>query len=124
MEAACWRTADSLRFCPPHTPHIVTVMMMTLAFHTKEPDGVGDALNIFLLPDLSHSAWSETALLNRKWDAILGGGTLASFADTILLMGKQNFPPIADWNEALYQLEGWAVLCTVFLGDDGAHPAT
>ena len=51
------------------------IMVIALTFHTKDPDRVGDALNIFLFPDLSPSAGSEAALLTRKWDVILGGGT-------------------------------------------------
>ena len=39
-------------------------------------------------------------------------------------MGKQNVAPIVGWEKASSQLEAWEVLCTVFLGDDGAHPAT
>ena len=84
-------------------------MVMALAFHTKDPDRVGDTLNIFLFPDLSPSAGSEAALLTRKWDVILGGGTLTSFADTILLMGEQKVAPIAEWDEAESQIEAWAV---------------
>ena len=98
--------------------------MLALAFHTADPDGVGDALNVLLFPDLSPSEGSEAALLTKKWYAILGGSTLTSFADTSLLMGKQKAAPIAGWDEASHQLEAWAVLCTVFLGDYGAHPAT
>ena len=86
--------------------------------------GWGDALNIFLFPDFSPSAGSELVLLTRKWDAILGGGTLTSFADTIMLMEKQKVVPIAGWDKALPQLKAWAVICTVFLRYDGAHPAT
>ena len=66
---------DSLRFRPLCTPHTVAVMLAVLAFHTEYPDGVGDALNIILFPDLPPLAGSEAALLTRKWDAILGGGT-------------------------------------------------
>ena len=99
-------------------------MVMAITFHTKDSDGVGDALNIFLLPDLSPSAWSEAALLTRKWDAILGGVTLTFFADTSLIMGKQKVAPVAGWDKASSQLEAWAVFYTVLLGDDGAHPAT
>ena len=124
VEAACRSTADSLRFRPPRTTNAITFMLMALTFHTEDPDGVGKALNIFLFPDLYPSAGSEVALLTRKWDAILGGGTLTSFADTILLMGKQKVSPIARWDEAVSQLEAWAVSCTVFLGDDRFHPAT
>ena len=63
-------------------------MVMALVFHTKDPGRVGDTLDIFLFPDLSPSAGSDAALLTRKWDVILGGGTLTSFADTSLLMGE------------------------------------
>ena len=50
MEAACRRTADSLRFHLPHIPRVVAVMVMAITFHTKDPDGVGDALNILSPP--------------------------------------------------------------------------
>ena len=94
-------------------------MVMSLTFRTEEPDRVGDAQNILLFPDLSPLAGLEASLLTRKWDAILGGGTLTSFADTSPLMGNQKVAPIAGWDEAASQLEDWAVFCTVFLGDDG-----
>ena len=62
--------------------------------------------------------------LTQKWVAILGVSTSTSFAITSLLMVKQKVLPIAGWDEAATQLEAWAVFCTVFLGDDGVHPAT
>ena len=124
MEAACRRTADGLRFCPPRIPYTVDVMVMTLTFHTKEPNQVGDVFNILLLPDLSPLVGLETEVLMRKWDTILGVGTLTSFTDTSLLMGKQKVSPIRGWDEAASQLEAWSVFCTVFLVNDGVHPAT
>ena len=124
MEAACQRTVDSLCFRPPRISHAVAVMVMVLAFHTEDPYGVGNTLNIFLFLDLSPSEGSEAALLTRKWEAILGCGTLTSFADTILLMGMQKVTPIAGWDEASSQLEAWDVFCAVFLVDCGVHPAT
>ena len=45
-------------------------------------------------------------------------------ANMILLMEKQKFTPIAGWGKASSQLEAWAIFCTLFLGDDDAHPAT
>ena len=72
MEAAYKRIAESLRFCLPRIPHAVAVMVMALAFHIKDPDRVGDALNIFLFPNLFPSVGLEAALHTRKWDAILG----------------------------------------------------
>ena len=53
METAFRKTAKSLCFLHPHIPHAVAVMVMALAFHTKDPDGVGYTLNIFLFPKLS-----------------------------------------------------------------------
>ena len=76
MEADCRRTTDSLRFRLPCTPHAVAVMVMALTFNTEYPDEVGDALNIFLFPDLSPLEGLEAALLTRKWDTILGGRNL------------------------------------------------
>ena len=99
-------------------------MVMALTFNTKDPDGVGDALNIFLFPDLSPLAGLEAALLTWEWDAILGVGTLTSFTDTSLLMGNKKVAPIAGWDEALSQLEAWAVFCKVFLVANGVQPAT
>ena len=72
IEAACRRTTKSLRFCPLHIPHAVAVIVMALAFQTKDPDVVEYKLNIFFFPDLYPSAGSEAALLTRKWYAILG----------------------------------------------------
>ena len=60
----------------------------------------------------------------QKWGAILGGGTLTSFAETSLLMVKQKVAPIVAWDEAESQLEAWVVFCTFFLGEDGVHPST
>ena len=101
MEAVFRRTADSLRFRPPRIPHAVAFMVIALAFHTEDPDGVGDALNIFLFPDLSPLEGSEGGFVTRKWDAILGGRTLNSFADTNLVMGNHKVAPIAGWDKAV-----------------------
>ena len=73
-------------------------MMMALAFHTKDPDGVEGTLKIFLFTDLYPSTGSEAALFTRKWDVILGGGTLNSISYMSLLMGKQKVVPIAGWD--------------------------
>ena len=61
IERACQRTANILLFCHPHIPHAVAVMVMVLAFHTKNQDGVEDTLNIFLFPGLSPLAETEAA---------------------------------------------------------------
>ena len=67
MVAAVWHNTKILRFYPPYISHVVAAMVMALAFHTKDPDRVGDILNIFLFPKLSPSAGSEAALITRMW---------------------------------------------------------
>ena len=47
---------------------------------------MGDAINVLLFLDLYLLSSSEAALLVRRWDAILGGDALTSFADTSLLL--------------------------------------
>ena len=95
MEASCRCTANRRLFHPPCNPHIVTVMVVELVFHKKYPNGVGNALSILLFPALYPFAGLEEDPLKRKWDAILGGDTLASFLNTSLLMGNQKVAPIA-----------------------------
>ena len=80
-------------------------MLMAISFHTKYPDDVEDTLKIFLFTNLYPSTGSEAALFTRKWDVILGGGTLTSFSYMILLMGKQKVAPIAGWDKAESQIE-------------------
>ena len=66
MEAVCWRTDKSLRFLPPRIPHAVEVKVMALACHSEDPEKMGDALNIFLFPNLYPLEGLEVALLTRK----------------------------------------------------------
>ena len=51
MESAYQSATESMRFCAPCIPHSVTVMVLDLAFYTKDPDGVGDTINVFLFSD-------------------------------------------------------------------------
>ena len=48
MEVACRRKAEHLRFRVPHISHTVVVLVLGLAFYSEDPDGVGDAVNVFL----------------------------------------------------------------------------
>ena len=104
MEVACRRKAEHLRFRVPHISHTVVVLVLGLAFYSEDPDGVGDAVNVFLFLDLSPSAGSEAALLARRWDAIVGGGALTSFADTSLLLAKHRVEQVTTWEAAKKQL--------------------
>ena len=97
MEAECHHTAEHLHFRAPLISHAIAVLVLGLAFYYEEPDGVGDAINIFIFPDLSPSVGSEAALLTRRWYAILGGGALISFVDTSLLLAKQRVEPVTSW---------------------------
>ena len=61
IERACQCTANILLYL-----HAVAVMVMALAFHTKNQDGVENTLNIFFFPGLSPLAESEAASSRRS----------------------------------------------------------
>ena len=88
MDVVCRWKVEHLRFRSPCISHAVVVLVLGLAFYSEDLDGVGDAINVFLFPDLSPSSGSEAAILAWGWDGILGGVTLTSFADTSLLLDK------------------------------------
>ena len=44
----------------------MAVLPLRLAFHTEEPDRVSDAVNIFMLPDLSLIAGLEKAMIELR----------------------------------------------------------
>ena len=83
-----------MRFRAPRIYHTTAVMVIDLAFYTKELDRVGDAVNVFLFPDQSPSASLESAMLTQHWDKILGEGALKYFTDTSILMDWQKVDPI------------------------------
>ena len=95
--------------------HSAAVMVLDLAFYTKDTDRVGDAVNMILLPELPPSEGFEAALLERWWDAILGGGTLTYFANTSLLLGQKKATPVVTWYKSTSQIEDWYLFCMVFL---------
>ena len=76
MEVACRWTAEHLRFRAPHISHAVAVLVLGPAFYSRDPESVGDAINVFLFPELPPLEISEVALLARRWDDMIGGGTL------------------------------------------------
>ena len=75
MEATRQNTDNENHFKPPCIPHSDAVILMDIALDTKDPNGVGDTIHIFLFLEIYPSVGSEAALLTRKWDAILGGGS-------------------------------------------------
>ena len=80
-------------------------MVLEISFYTKDPDGVGDIVNIFLFPDLTPADVPEAALMAHHWEVILGGGELTSFADTRLLTEDQNVITLPGWEAAAKKLE-------------------
>ena len=124
MEAASRRTAEHICFRASHISHAATVLILGLSFYSEDPDGVGDAINVFLFPDLSLLASSEAVQLARRWDAILGSGALTPFSETSLLLVKHKVDPVRIWEDADKKLEVWGVFCHIFLGDVAVHPAT
>ena len=71
MGEAHQRTAKHMHLSVPIINHGVTVMVLDLAFYTKYRDSVGDAINIFIFPDVSPEAGSKAALLACCWVTFL-----------------------------------------------------
>ena len=124
MGLAFRKMDDIMRFRVPHIPHYVMFVVLELALHTEDPDGVVVSINIFLFPYLYPLVVLEAALLERRWDTVIGGFTLTSFSHTSMLMGWKKFSPITGWEKATPQMEARAVVCALFLVNIGYHPAT
>ena len=82
-------------------------MVLVLLSHSEDPEGVGDAVNMFIFIELSPSAGSDVDLLTIRLDVVLEGVTIASFANTGTLMDLQKVVPVAIWNASLNQMEAW-----------------
>ena len=65
MEAYCFITAKGLRFHAPSISHSIAVMVLALGFHSEDPNGVGDAVNVFIFTGLSSVSGLEVGLLTR-----------------------------------------------------------
>ena len=124
MEASCRQPDKQLCLQSPRISRAVTVLVLGLAFYSKDLHGVGYAINVFLLLYLSPLVVWESELLARRWYIMLSGGALSSFADTSLLLPRQRVEPVAIWEAAENQVEAWGVFCHSFLGDAAVHPAT
>ena len=72
MDPVCRKAANRIIFCAPRINHSIVVMVLALAFYTKDPGKVGGDIEILLFPDLSPSEGSEVALLTHHWEATLG----------------------------------------------------
>ena len=69
-------------------------MVLELDFHSEDPNGVRDAVKVFLFPELSPTAGSEAALLTRRQETVFGGGKPTSFDNTSLLLEHHKFEPV------------------------------
>ena len=102
---------------------MLSVLILGLAFHTEEPGGVINAVNIFNFPDLSLAADTESVLVARRWDKALDSNTLPSYTDTSALMTKQIIFPIVGWEVVSKMIDKWIVLLNSILGPPELHPA-
>ena len=60
----------------------------------------------------------------RRWDAILDGGAIKSFADTSLFPAKKRVELVTSWEMAENQIESWGMFYHVLLVDADIHPTT
>ena len=71
----------------------------------EDPNGVSDAVKIFMFPDLFLSSRIDSALVMQKWDKLLESNTLTSYAYTAAIMTKQHISPIFVWEGADKMIE-------------------
>ena len=63
FEIACRESARALRLKALRVTHTLEVLLLGLHFHIEDPECVNDTVNIFMFPDLSLSAGSETSMV-------------------------------------------------------------
>ena len=68
-------------------------LQLILNFYTEDPEGVGDAVNIFLFTDLSLSAISEATLVSRRWGTAPDSSPLVNFKDIASLLQRKKCGP-------------------------------
>ena len=79
----------------------MSILILGLIFRTKDPNGVGDTVHMFLFPYLSHYKGSKDTMLARRWDKMLDRTMLTIYTDTVLLSQSQKIVPIKVWETAV-----------------------
>ena len=113
-DAVCRITSEGLRFSASRIYYSIMVMVISLDFHSKDLDGVGDAMHVFIFP--------EANIQRRRCDAEINRGTRTYFSDTSLLLGCHKFSPLDSWVNASSRIEAWALLCVAFFCTVDTHP--
>ena len=98
-------------------------LILNLAFHTEEPDGVGDKVKILLLPNLSLSASYEAALVARQWDMALYSSPLTMYTKTASILQHQKLVPIVSWEVTVRMLDQQAVFLVILWSPPYKHYA-
>ena len=101
----------------------MAVIILNLYFFTEYPDGVGDTVNCFLLPELSISAGSKADLLARRWNTALDNITLTTYVKTAYFLQHQRVFLIVVWEAEVNIMEQWAGFLVILLGQTNKYPA-
>ena len=80
MKSTCHLTEEFLRFRLPRISQSIMIMVLALVFHTKDPGGVGYAVNIFFFLDLSPTAGYKAVLITRCQDIFFSEGRSRTFS--------------------------------------------
>ena len=100
---------------------MVAVLLLGLSFHTEDPNGVSDTMNIFMFSDLSLIVGTEAVMVVGRWDTALEFNALTTYADTNTLMKKQRISLIVGWEGAAKMIEKCLVYLVVILSPLGLH---
>ena len=121
LEIACLARVWALRIKLPKITHMVAFLILGVAFHTEDPNGESDAVNIFMFPDLYLAAGTKAALVARRWETSLDSNTLTYYSDTAALMTKQRISPIMVWEGEANIIKQWLVFLDAIIGPPELH---
>ena len=83
-----------LRYKSPHIYHSFTSLILNLAFRTKDFNGIGDPVNIFLLLNLFLTESFEVAVIASQWDMAMDSSIIITSANNVSPLQRQKFAPI------------------------------
>ena len=114
-----------MHFCALCITHSITVMVLELVFYTKDPNGVGDALNIFISPyppPPPHRV--QRTPPHQEVGQSTGGKNLYLLHGYGFTPRPPKIHPIHQIGRLQQETGGVGSFCTVFPGNFKGNPTT
>ena len=89
-EVACQDKASKTSYKALCTTNTLARLIIIPSFHTKDLDGVGDTVNIFMFLEISLYAGSEATMLAMRWDTTIDIKNMTTYEDMVYLLHIQH----------------------------------